>query len=673
MEELESQIAKIALGNLKQTNTFVHVMAEKAQGGPAELYLIAELPILNPAAQESCEQICLSIASTLKRSYRKTIGGETFENAISQINEELGKLAGAGQTHWINKLHCIIAVKDNSNLTIATCGKVAAFLLRKNEFTDISCSSAQSHPLKTFENFATGKIRLDDLIVFSTAQLFNYLSIDRLKQILIANNFLSATQIIIELLKQNAGPQIAFGMILNLQAPPGQTKDEEIDLEDYVIEKPAALGFWVKTVAFIKATFALDHFRRTPSIGVPKISLPQQRIISSAKNLKLRGLNFMSFLGKGWAAGKNVLDLQNFKSFSPQRKFFFISAFVLLVAFIINITATVHYKKVRQERAQIVQSLQETQKLLANSQASLLYNDSKSAVSQLLDAENKLPKSDKLTSSQKDIYQQALSQIADLKQKLEKVTEAKVTSLGNLSSGGHLIILPKFLAVQVNKNVISYNIDTGQIQDGKLQMPENSLASAYAKGNFLAVYNGSALAMWDFVSNKSGQPFSLSVPEKDAFGGMKYFSVNSRVYVLNKSGKQIVSFLINKDSLSKPVIALKDTEELNTAADFAVDGNIYILTQTGVEKFLSGKPAQFDFPTLFKPLSGKGKIYTEANWANIYLLDAGNNRILIINKRGNIVATLVSNQFTKMVDFSVDENNKTIYVLNDSNLLKVTY
>jgi hypothetical protein len=52
-------------------------------------------------------------------------------------------------------------------------------------------------------------------------------------------------------------------------------------------------------------------------------------------------------------------------------------------------------------------------------------------------------------------------------------------------------------------------------------------------------------------------------------------------------------------------------------------------------------------------------------------LDSGNNRILIFDKSGNLINTLLSNQFTNLKDFQVDEKNKVIYALNDGSLLKI--
>ena len=232
--------------------------AEKADFGQSELYVVVELPLFNPEAVEACERICLAISSTLKRAYRKPTGGDNFETAISQINEELGKLASLGQTQWIDKLNCVLGVKDGRNFSIASCGKVSAFLLRNKEYTDISCSPEQSHPLKTFETFAAGKIRLGDLVILSTTQLFNHLSMDRLQTIVSNAPFLTATQTIIALLKDNADPQTSFGVLLNLQVEPGQATEEEVNLENYIVETPGGVSFFGKNLAYIKSIFALD-------------------------------------------------------------------------------------------------------------------------------------------------------------------------------------------------------------------------------------------------------------------------------------------------------------------------------------------------------------------------------------------------------------------------------
>jgi len=676
MEALESQIAKIQLGNNKSSNAYVYMMAEKAPVGEAELYLVAELPLFNPAAEEACERICLAIASTLKRGYRRTTSPENnFENAISQINEELGKLAAMGQTQWIDKLNCIIGVKEGQDLSVASCGKISAYLLRGGELTDISCSQAKSHPLKTFENFAVGKIRLGDLILLSTAQLFNYVSMDRLLNIFGNTDFLTATQTVIQLLKENAEPQISFGTLLNLQVPEGETPEAEMDLENYVVEKPAfgvnALG---KIYNYVKGAFVPGIApARVPQVGLPAISFGQKlkNLSGNAQNFAAKSKGLWQFTKSSAKFVKTAASLENFKQLSSTKKFFFASAVILFIAVIANIGIAIHLKKVRTAQNQTQSQLSEIQSLLSNAQSSLLYKDDASASNFLGQAKSKLPKANTVNAANKALYDKLVAQEAGLETQMEKIFKPQVTNLGSLGAGNALIKLPDFVATQVNSTIISYQKSTGQIQDGFLNLGLSAKAYVYLSGNQACVYDGSNLYIWDFSAGKIlGTGFSQNLPANGDFGGIAQYPVNGRVYIADKKAAQIISFLSGKTAFSKPVVAAQDSS-ISRAVDITIDTGIYMLTPSGVTKFLGGQLTGFALQALPTPLSQAGKIYTQKDFKYLYILDSGNNRILIFDKNGNLINTLLSDSFTGLKDFQVDEKNKTIYVLNDGSLLKV--
>ncbi len=675
MEELESQIAKIQLGGGKSASSFVYVVAEKSSGSDAELFVVAELPMLNPAAEESCQRICLAIFSALKRSYRQKPGPNTFENALGQINEELGKLASGGQTQWIDKLNAIVGVKNGRGFDISTCGKVSAFLLRNSEFTDISCSSDRSHPLKTFETFASGKIHLNDLLILSTTQLFNHLAMDRFLKIIESVPFLTAAQTIIEILKENADQQTAFGAILNLQVPPGQTQIEEMDLENYVVEAPSAgPGLPAKTWAFVKNLIpTFGPKTRVAQTGLPKISFSQR-----LKNLKLNTEALAVKSKTFWQRAKTsagsfsaAASVENFKGLSPQKKFFFISALILLAAVIININIAWHLKNTRTNHAKILNQLQETQKLLTSSASSALYKDDAAAADYFSQAKNKLPKANEVDSENKTLYQQVLTQLQQQQQNIEKAQEVKAESVGNLGQSDFLITLPNYFAIQINSALISYNRQNGKIEDSSLKLAQTAIKIAYLNDALAAVYDGQGLYVWDFGAGKIGSGFNSNVPQKDDFAGLSTYPTNRRVYLADKKQAQIVSFLPGNDGFSKPAVAAQDPS-LKTAVDLAIDGNIYVLTKTGINKFQSGRMVGFGNPFAITPFSGSGKIYTQKDFKYIYVLDAGNKRVLVLDKKGALVNNLRSKDLTNPKDFAVDEKNKAIFVLNDGSLLKLS-
>ena len=675
MDEMESQIAKILLGNNKTSKSFVYIMAEKASGSSAELYVVAELPLFNPAAEESCERICLAIASGLKRAYRKPTEENSFENAISQINEELGKLASMGQTQWINKLNCILGVKEGSNFFVASCGKVSAYLLRGGEYTDISCSPDQSHPLKTFENYASGKIRLGDLLILSTTQMFNYLSMDRLLNIVSDAPFLTASQTVLELLKEAGEPQVSFAVLLNLQAPVGEIGNDELDLENYIVDTaPVGPGFFSKAYEYVKHAFFAGKtaVSRTPQTGLPKVSFGQrlESLRSNSKNFAAKSKTWWQTAKTSARKARATVNPENLRGLSPQKKFFLISALVLLIAVISNIVIARHISKNHLLDSQITTQLKNAQADLANVEASLLYKDDAAAAQYYQQAQAQMPESKNVPSGEKDLYNKTLAQLSDAKNLMEKIVQVKVTDLGTLGKGDSLINLPDFLAVQVNKDIIAYNKQTGSVQDNALTANTSILGSTYITGNTSAVYDGNNLYLWDFSKGSLSAGFNQNVPAKNNFAGIAEYSTNTRVYVADKSAQEIISFLPGKNGFSKPVVAVKDSN-ISQAQDIAIDGSIYALTKNGITKYQNGQPAQFN-TSLPTPFSGTGKIYTQKDFNYIYLLDSGNKSILVLDKKGSLVNTLKSDSFTSLKDFQVDEKNKVIYALNDGSLLKVT-
>ncbi len=673
MDEPESQIAKIALGNTKASNTYIFVMAEKAPAGNEELYVIAELPLLNPSAKEDCERICLAIASTLKRSFRRESSDGTFENAIAAINEELGKLASMGQTQWIDKLNCILGLKKNHFFSLATCGKVSAFLLRSREYTDISCSSNKSHPLKTFGNYATGKIRLGDLLILSTVQLFNYMSMDRLAQICGSVDFPVAAKTVVQLLRESAEPQISFGVLLNLQSPASAIQGAEVDLENYLEEAPASSeGFFPRGLNYVKTMFGINSNRRVPKIGLPKISWQSFSGLGGKARVLLHS-------GRGWwqnakniaATAKAVLNPANLKQMNPVKKLFLISVLVLAIALVFSLSAAIYVKNRASARAQITSSLNSTQSLLTDAQSSLLYKNDARAAELLQQAKNRLPAASAVDSGNKKLYDKVVKELNQTISQIEKTVDSRVENLGNLGDGENLIKLPLSLSIQSGSAVVSYNRQNGKIEDGALKLPLQFVSSVYAKGNSAAVYDGNKLYIWDFAAGTVSEGFAKNLPQKKDFGGMAWYGDKSRVYMVDKKSGTIVSFAAAEKGLGLPVVAARDAV-ISQAVDIAVDGGIYVLTSNGVNKFQSGRLMDFTLPRLSQGLSGSGKIYTQKDFTYIYILDAGNNRILILDKKGGLVKTLKSDKFTKLKDFAVDGKGKVIYVLNDGSLLKIS-
>lgn len=156
-------------------------------------------------------------------------------------------------------------------------------------------------------------------------------------------------------------------------------------------------------------------------------------------------------------------------------------------------------------------------------------------------------------------------------------------------------------------------------------------------------------------------------------------SYNNNVYALTASGGQIVKMRPQGLGFEAgtPWISGK-TSDISQAIALAIDGDVWVLTNTDVVVFASGKETPWNHaaidPALVKPLD----IWTDVDSAYLYILDGADGRVIVLEKEsGNIVAQYVSN-ISSIVGFAVRENENriilatptTVYSYTASHLLK---
>lgn len=669
MTELETQIAKIQFGNPKQTTTHVFVMAEQAFNGSSELYLITELPMFNPAALEDCERIANALAASLRRTYRARPHNDNFENALAGLNEELGKLTAQGKTHWVGKLNALVAVKDGSKLSVASTGKITALLYREDDFTSVTEAPATSSPLKTFEDFSVGKLHLGDVVILSTNQLFSNISADRIRNILNNHTLPLAGQEILRILQENTGPETAYGSLLGLMVEPGTTQVEHVALEDYIA--PAKMHKKVALQAMHSGKLASQRlWENTKAFALKTKDRVAKQDTGDIKTVLIKNKNLINAVGNH---AKNNFTLDNFAKLSKQKKFLVISALVLLLALGTNIFLAQKFRSSEGDVSAAKIILSNVQSLLNDGNAAFLYGDenqSRELFAQAKDQFNSLPKleeDDQISTS--DALRQ---QLDELEGKLEKKIIIEATTVATMSLADRLINLPRYIATHTGQSIVSFDRNTDKVEDNVLISSQAIEAAQFVRGNQAVIYSGDRLYLWNFVNTTTGTGIDTQVPKPENWAGLFFYPTNNRVYLIDKSTKQVINYTVSERDISKPAVSFT-APELADALDIAVDGNMFILTKTAILKYQSGKPIAFDFPKLGTPLSGRGRIFTDSSTTNVYVLDSDNKRVIVLNKNGGLVQTIYSKQLSNPKDFIVDEKNKIILVLNDTTLLKLNF
>ncbi|MCS6801587.1 MAG: hypothetical protein RMM58_10775 [Chloroflexota bacterium] len=158
------------------------------------------------------------------------------------------------------------------------------------------------------------------------------------------------------------------------------------------------------------------------------------------------------------------------------------------------------------------------------------------------------------------------------------------------------------------------------------------------------------------------QPANRPLVELAVRGASAWQSVQAirgyvgNLYILDPKANQVWRYLPNWSGYDTEMRGILEGAQIADARDFSIDGNIYVLTESGkVWKFVDGIGTEFDLRSLDKPLNKPTAIVTGATARGVYVADPANHRIVVFDKEGRLQRQLVSETFSGMTALAVDE------------------
>jgi hypothetical protein len=644
---LETKATKIQIGNFKKTATFVSLFAEQISLNHAELYAVIELPLLNPAAVPDCEKVASCIPSAMKRSFRVESGDDSFELALSSINEELRKLVALGYSNWLGKLNAVVAVKQQNIFSVATCGKISAKILRDEVFIDLAETSKTKNAVQTFENFSVGKLKVEDTIILSTNELFNHISGDRLKNMLHEPSLHEVTQSIVKILKENAGPETAFGTFVLLQ-------------KETVHENGKSTHFTLDTPGNVQQ---IDKILNRKKYAKNAFSFLSRLTVSSATACVFFFKKIFRFRKSSVRSTFSPTVFQKFpKSFSG----FFKSSLVSFKK--LNLLLASRYKNTTVNTEAFTNQVQALEQKFTNVEKNFTFNDSVSNAENIGSVEKDLESVPASTEQQKKDKAKLAERVQTLWQKLELSTQAKTEKVTTLTNSGNLIRLPGFLATETNGIITSFNTVTLKTEDGALKGSPTVVKTDYYAKNSSVVFDGQGLVLWDFRTGSISEPFYQKVSKTTSESGLTVYPDAGKAYTVDTETGAVVSYVLGSGKISSPATWVKDEVNLKDATDITVDGNIFIYSGSKIFKYSKNKLAEFSTPVLKNDFDPNGKIYAGTN--SLYLLDPKNNRVVMMDKKGVLEKTFYFSNADEASDFAVLEDVSECYILSKGTLYK---
>jgi len=147
----------------------------------------------------------------------------------------------------------------------------------------------------------------------------------------------------------------------------------------------------------------------------------------------------------------------------------------------------------------------------------------------------------------------------------------------------------------------------------------------------------------------------------------------SSFYFLDKKTCEIIKYsLLGGENWSSPKKWIKDKGSCSEPKSMTVDGSVWILNgDNSILRYYAGSFQETIIPDFFPFPENITQIKTKADIPYLYLLEPVKKRIVIIDKKGEIIKQFQSEKFDNLKDVDVSQDGKTIYLLNSSTIYKL--
>ncbi len=139
-----------------------------------------------------------------------------------------------------------------------------------------------------------------------------------------------------------------------------------------------------------------------------------------------------------------------------------------------------------------------------------------------------------------------------------------------------------------------------------------------------------------FSVDKSGKatPVIKNTNLWKSIGGLGTYGSN--VYVLDKQANQINKFVEASAESKSNYLVDGTTADFSKATAMTIDTSVYVLFSDGsIKKYTRGKAESFSVSGLSTPLKNPTRIFTNTETDHLYILDNGNNRVVVLDKNGS--------------------------------------
>lgn len=187
-----------------------------------------------------------------------------------------------------------------------------------------------------------------------------------------------------------------------------------------------------------------------------------------------------------------------------------------------------------------------------------------------------------------------------------------------------------------------------------------------AKASFAASEENAAYVLTNENVQKDGEEIIKNENDWEKPAGISVY--NGNVYVLDQTNG-VLKYTAGSDGFGKSSYFSGDGPSMSKATGIGIDGSVYIAFSDGsMKKYTRGKEEPFTLSGLPTPIKNPKQVVTSAEMEDIYVLDSGNGRIVVLKKEGVFRKAYKAEALKGATLIDVREKDKKIYILNGKNL-----
>ena len=174
------------------------------------------------------------------------------------------------------------------------------------------------------------------------------------------------------------------------------------------------------------------------------------------------------------------------------------------------------------------------------------------------------------------------------------------------------------------------------------------------------------------IDRESSEKQKIEQALKAGARGLQFF--NETLYVLNQEERNIFKYRFWENKWQEPIRYVKSAPgvDFSEVLSMSIDGNLWLTSKKGeIFKFSAGTKQDFTVIGVDDPFAEAIYLYTGEDLQNLYILEPGKKRLVILDKEGRYEKQIVSETLATANNLLVSEVEKKAFVVSGSLVFEI--